>query len=259
MAKGGQAEAKFAYGPFGESGAAGSYPWRFTGQRLNGWTGLYHFKARAYSPTLGRFLQADPIGYGDGPNIYIYVGNDPINSIDPTGEATVVAGCAVGGGVGLALGGVTAIPGCVVGAAVTAAGTVVVAVGVWIVGNESHKDAQEKSKVGPQGKKLIEDLVGEKKPERGKPIQVDGDAEGVTGEEIADKAAGIEGAKEEWKQSKAGDVRVVRLPDGTVVVHRPNSTSDGRPTVEVQAGGRKRVEVRVSDKPVRPRRKGSND
>jgi hypothetical protein len=38
-----------------------------------------------YSPTLGRFMQADPIGYGDGLNWYRYVGNEPINFSDPTG------------------------------------------------------------------------------------------------------------------------------------------------------------------------------
>ncbi|MDD5119313.1 MAG: peptidoglycan DD-metalloendopeptidase family protein, partial [Sulfuricurvum sp.] len=60
-------------------------PYGYTGRETDT-DDLYYYRARYYDPTLGRFITPDPIGFAGGDtNFYRYVGNDPVNFVDPSG------------------------------------------------------------------------------------------------------------------------------------------------------------------------------
>ncbi|MFQ5528314.1 MAG: RHS repeat-associated core domain-containing protein [Thermoanaerobaculia bacterium] len=61
-------------------------PYLYTGRRLDPETGLFFYRSRYLDPGTGRFLERDPVwDSGNSGNQYTYVGNNPINSIDPYG------------------------------------------------------------------------------------------------------------------------------------------------------------------------------
>ncbi|OJW27600.1 MAG: hypothetical protein BGO49_25350 [Planctomycetales bacterium 71-10] len=88
---------RYAYAPYGAvsildaAGAAKTSSgllWRqlFQGGRYDSTTGLYVFGFRDYDPASGTWMQRDPIGLAGGDlNLYRFVGNNPINYVDPTG------------------------------------------------------------------------------------------------------------------------------------------------------------------------------
>ena len=95
---------KIGYLPYGKSANAPS-SFGYTAQRIDVETnGLYYYRARMYHPAWGRFMQVDPLGTltdipqasvagtGNRANLYIYVGNDPLNNTDPTGQLTLTLG-----------------------------------------------------------------------------------------------------------------------------------------------------------------------
>jgi RHS repeat-associated protein len=64
-----------------------SVPLGFGGGLYDRDTGLVRFGYRDYDPSIGRWTAKDPIDFNGGQgNLYVYVGDDPINYIDPTGE-----------------------------------------------------------------------------------------------------------------------------------------------------------------------------
>ena len=79
----------YEYSAFGQVAASDpnfiANPYMYTGRRFDYETGLYYYRARYYNPYIGRFLQTDPIGYGDGINWYAYCGNNPVGRADPSG------------------------------------------------------------------------------------------------------------------------------------------------------------------------------
>jgi RHS repeat-associated protein len=80
--------ATYVYDPFGNlltKTGAFDQPYRFSTKPYDEKTGLAYYGFRFYSPTAERWTTRDPLGLAGGINLYAFVSNDPVNSVDPFG------------------------------------------------------------------------------------------------------------------------------------------------------------------------------
>lgn len=79
---------RYAFDPWGRrtlTAGTDVAPVGFTGHRWHAASGLSLTLYRGYDSELGRWISEDPAGMIDGPNRNAYVGNNPLNRVDPLG------------------------------------------------------------------------------------------------------------------------------------------------------------------------------
>ncbi|GAK50176.1 YD repeat protein [Candidatus Moduliflexus flocculans] len=86
-----QVVAAYRYDPFGTLLAnTGTFdqPFQFSTKRADARIGIVQYEFRNYLPVIGRWMTRDPLGEAGGLNLYAFVGNNPVNWVDPWGLAS---------------------------------------------------------------------------------------------------------------------------------------------------------------------------
>lgn len=100
----GEIRQRYSYDPYGnisssDTSTGYTNPYQYTGREADT-AGLYYYRARYYSPEMGRFISEDPLGFGGRQaNFFAYSFGSPLNYIDRNGQDPVsaVAGLVIGG------------------------------------------------------------------------------------------------------------------------------------------------------------------
>ena len=88
-----QVVAAYRYDPFGTLLAkTGTFdqPFQFSTKRYDARIGMVQYEFRNYLPHLGRWATRDPLGEAGGLNLYAFVGNNPVNWVDPWGLTKII-------------------------------------------------------------------------------------------------------------------------------------------------------------------------
>ena len=201
-------------------------------------TGLVYMQARYYDPVIGRFYSNDPIGFrGEHSfNRYAYANNNPYKYVDPNGESAVAAV-----GTLLTADAVTPEPSDVA-IVPKAIGYAALFVGAYAI------DAVFNDSADPVEGILDGATEGEKTKGRTKNFDKSGGMDQANSDfdDIADPDS-----VEAITDGNGGEGRRGRVNDGSgrKINVRPSS-SDGRPTVEIQ-DGKNRTKIRYNEEKAR--------
>jgi RHS repeat-associated protein len=90
-----QTVAEYSYDAYGNlrgsGGSQAGQPYRYSTKEYHAASGLYDYGYRFYSPSLGRWINRDPIAEQGGLNLYGFVANDPVNRQDADGLSPTTA------------------------------------------------------------------------------------------------------------------------------------------------------------------------
>lgn len=108
---------------------------KFTGQELDGETGLYYYGARYYDPEIGRFISADSIvpDFSDPQSLnrYSYCRNNPVILTDPSGNIFIIDDIIIAAVTYVVANAAVIAEGAAIGAAIGGASAAVTGGNVW--------------------------------------------------------------------------------------------------------------------------------
>lgn len=76
-----------SYGRLSASTGTLTNPFQYTGREFDAETGIYEYRSRYYDQNTGRFASEDLARFEAGTNFYRYNSNNPVNLVDPFGQA----------------------------------------------------------------------------------------------------------------------------------------------------------------------------